>query len=240
MVELVRYQDVLGAVVGQVGGQETVFLLDTAAGVTTLDRALAERLGLQPTGRFEGRRMTGETVALDLAPGVPIRLGDHDFEHETIGIHDLAGLLPPDWPALGGAIGLPTLEGATVTIDLAAECLRIDEEPSPDACEIHVRAARDGPSVDLFVKVDAPTRPLWMELDTGNTGPVIVSPEAVRALGWDAVPDEATLHVTGLGRVRTTVVEKPIRYDGNLGAPFFATRTLTLDVGAGRAWLANA
>jgi hypothetical protein len=153
-------------------------------------------------------------------------------------VYDFAALLPPDWPPVGGAIGLPTFEGVPVTIDLSRSRLVLDAEPGSGARELRVRPKRLGPSLDLFVEVRAPVRPLWLEIDTANTGLVILSPEAVGALGWDAVPREATLDVTGLGPVRTPVVQKQIRYDGNLGAPFFAARPLTLDLVAGRAWLA--
>jgi hypothetical protein len=236
-VDLVRYQDLLWALPVAVGGEEALFLLDTAAGLTTLDRALAGRIGVAMSGRHTGVRMTGESVTLDLASDVELRLGDAAVSHETVGVFDLSAMLPPDWPPVGGAIGLPTFARRTVTLDFADARLLFDATPGPKAGEIRVRPRRDGPSLDLFVEVRAPARALWLELDTANTGPVILSPEAVAALGFGTTPEEATLDVTGLGPVRTAVVEKPIRHDGNLGAPFLAGRRLTLDLAAGRAWI---
>jgi len=237
MIPLLRYQDVLWALSARVGGVEMPFLLDTAAGVTTLDRAFAERLGVGTRGTFRGERMTGEVVTLDLGHDVEITLGDRRIAHETVGVFDLAALLPPDWPPLGGAIGLPSFASVLATLDLAGACLVLDAEPAPGARELHVRAQRDGPAVDLFAEVGGPTRPLWLEIDTGNTGAVILSPDAGSLLGVTAASGEVALDVVGLGSIPTPVVVKPIRYDGNLGAPFFATRPLTIDLANERAWL---
>lgn len=236
-VDLVRYQDLLWALPVGVGGEETLFLLDTAAGLTTLDRALAERLGVTVSGRHTAVRMTGEELTLDLASDVPLRLGDATVPEETVGVFDVSSMLPPGWPPVGGAVGLPTFARRPVAIDLAKARLAFDAEPGPEAREIRVRPRRDGPSLDRFVEVRAAARPLWLELDTGSTGPVILSPDAVAALGFETLPEEAALDVTGLGPVRTAVAEEPIRYDGVLGAPFFGTRRLTLDLPAGRAWI---
>jgi len=237
MIPLVRYQDVLWALTVRVGGGDALFLLDTAAGLTTLDRAVTDRLGIRTRGTFCGRRMTGEKVAVDLAHDLDLVLGDRTIRHETVGVLDLSGLLPPDWPPVGGAIGLPTFRALPFRIDLPRRRLVLDAEPGPGAHELCARAARDGPAVDLFVEVRAPARSLWMEVDTANTGPVILSPDAVQALGCDAASDDAVLDVCGLGPVRTPVVVKPIRHDGNLGAPFFASRPLTIDLAAERAWV---
>lgn len=239
MIEIVRYQDVLWAVNACVGGEEALFLLDTAAGLTTLDRALADRLGVPTEGCFSGRRMSGEGVTLDVAHDVEIALGGRSIRHETVGVFDLAALLPAGWPPVGGAIGLPTFERFVTTLDFARRRLVLDADPGPEARELHARLERDGPSLDLFVEVRARARSLWLAVDTGNTGPVILSPEAVEGLGYEDAPEEATLDVCGLGTVRTPVVVKAIRYDGNLGAPFFASRALTLDLAAERAWVSR-
>ena len=238
MIELVRYQDVLWAVSVRVGGEEALFLLDTAAGLTTLDRAFAERLGVATQGRYSGKRMSGEVVTLDLAQDVEVALGGRPIRHETVGVFDLMALLPSGWPPVGGALGLPTFEHLVVTLDFATRSLALDAQPGSGSRELHVRSARDGPALDLFIEVCAsPTRSLWFELDTANTGPAILSPAAVEALGLEGVPEEVTLDVCGLGEVRTPVAVAPIRYDGNLGASFFASRALTLDLAAERAWV---
>lgn len=237
VIPLLRYQDMLWALTAGVGGVPSLFLLDTAAGLTTLDRALAQRLEPETAGTFRGERMTGEVVTLDLAHDVAIALGDRTIQHATVGVFDLQGLLPEGWPPVGGAIGLPTFHGVAVRIDLPAAQLTLGAEPAPGAAQLGVRLQRDGPAVDLFVEVKAPTGSLWMEVDTANTGPVILSPAAARRLGIGSETGETTLEVVGVGPVATRFVVRPIRYDGNLGAPFLAARALTIDLVNERAWL---
>jgi len=235
-IPLVRYQDVLWALPVRVGDEEALFLLDTAAGVTVLDRELAARADIRARGRWSGRRMTGEVVELGLAEDVLLELGGRPIRHETVGVLDLGALLPAGWPRVGGAVGLPTFDGRPFALDLMRHRLRLDASPG-DGREVSVRTRRDGPSVDLFLEVRAPSRSLWLEVDTGNTGPVLLSPEAAEALGLDSTPRETVLDVAGLGPVPTPVVVKDIRYDGNVGAPFLALGALTVDVAAGRAWI---
>ena len=76
-IELFRYQDLLWAVDLNVGGRDATFLIDTGAGVTIVDRALAEDLGLEEYGRATGHRMTGERVDIALTQNIGMVLAGH-------------------------------------------------------------------------------------------------------------------------------------------------------------------
>jgi hypothetical protein len=244
-VELASYQGLLWAVPVSIGPEQSIFLLDTGAGITTVDVALADRLGIVSTARFSGRRMTGEIVEIGLAEGLGVSIGGVAIAHDTIGVFPLVSLLPDDWPPPGGAIGLPTFAGRPVTIDLARRRLEFPDPPGLSArakasAPLSIRPAPDGPALDLFVEVRAADRSLWFELDTGNAGPAVVAQTVAGALGLDPeVQDvqEVRLELVGPGPVVTQAVVKPIIHDGVLGLGYLADRALTLDLPTSRAWL---
>jgi hypothetical protein len=75
--------------------------------------------------------------------------------------------------------------------------------------------------------------PVWLELDSGNTGPSILAPHAVEELGIAA---GGPIDIEGLGPTPCDWVERDIIYDGNLGAAFLEERVLTLDLTNERAF----
>ncbi len=244
-VELVSYQSLLWAIPVSIGAEQSIFLLDTGAGITTVDAVLADQLGIVSTSNMSGRRMSGEVVEIGLAEGLGISIGRVAISHDTIGVYPLASLLPDDWPPLGGAIGLPTFAGRPVTIDLATRRLELPDSTGLSAraeasAPLSLRLAPDGPALDLFVEVSAADRSVWFELDTGNAGPAVVAPGVAESLGLDPEEpgvQELRLKLVGTRPVVTQAVVKPIIHDGVLGLGFLTGRALTLDLPTCRAWI---
>ena len=208
-VPLIRYQDVLWAIEARAAGRDGLFLLDTGAGHTCLDAALAAEAGCEIFGRLTGHRM------------------------------------PPDWPSVSGALGLDLFAEQPITIDLAEGQLHLETEESllarvADLAPLRTGLARSGGglALEIFVAARADAGFLWLQLDSGNTGPAILAPHAAALLG---VPDEpdgpVTIDLPDRGPTPISVVVKEIIHDGNLGQDFFAGRTLALDLARGRAWI---
>jgi hypothetical protein len=219
-------------------------LFDTGGGFDLVTPAVADSIGCAPVGRLTGFRYNGEPIH---APGCGIiSLASGSFAGSAeVAVFDLMALLG-NAPPLDGLVGLPLFEGRLLTIDLANNRLIVEEaRPDgphvPDARPMQVRASRQagGAALDVFVAVHTPRGLIWLELDSGNIGPVLLAPHAAEMLGIDATPEtplKVSLDVAGLGPVVLEAVVREGIYDGLLNAAFFRQRVITLDLDRIRAW----
>jgi hypothetical protein len=220
------------------------FLLDTGGGLTVLTPEIARAAGCIPFGRVTGFRSSGERLDFPRCGPVTLRLGSMIVRTEAA-IFDLAPLLKGA-PPVGGIISLHTLHGRAVTLDLRANRLIIETSRSlarriRGASQIPVRASRQagGAALDLFLEVRTPHGSIWLELDSGNAGPVLISPHAMAQLGVSLSPEQpgrVALDVPGLGPTSVDAVVKDLIYDGLLNAAFMESIVLTVDLAAERAW----
>jgi hypothetical protein len=182
-------------------------------------------------------------MVLDVA-GFPFRA--------EAGVFDLMALLPPGAPELGGIVSLQTLGLRPYTLDLAGMTLTLESPASLAARvsglrEVQVRSATQGGGAgfDLFLKVDAPRGDLWLEIDSGNSVGLILSPHSLAQLGVDRPQDPSqtvpvTLQIGGFGSYSAPAIVKDTIYDGLLDARFLTAHRLTVDPASLRAWLAAA
>ena len=109
-----------------------------------------------------------------------------------------------------------------------------------ELAELRIGMARSGGGLALEVFVAARAAPglLWLQLDSGNTGPAILAPHAAALLGVPDEPDAPVpIDLPDLGPTTLSVVVGEIIYDGNLGQAFLEGRALALDLARGRAWI---
>lgn len=110
---------------------------------------------------------------------------------------------------------------------------------------IPIRLVRDVEGAALTVNVGIPTTQgmLWMELDTGNTGPTLIGRHAAALVGLNsdkkdvqelAMPLVPGVVVHGRARVRDLIM------DGDIGRDFLNRWDLTLDLAHERGWLTPA
>jgi hypothetical protein len=246
---LLRYPHGLRAVEVRLGEETLPFLFDTGAGITTVDTGLAQRHGLSPAGRLTGYRMTGERVDLGQCADVTLGLGEHRIHHDVMGILDLMALLPPDFPEIGGVLALNSFLARPVTFDFREERLTFESDDGLDArtagmsqLEIRVGRPLQGLAVEVYVAVRNDDRTVWLELDTANTGPVLLDPRAAALLDLGSPREEGThriLRDVALEAVEgepwvTDVVVRDLIIDGNLGATFCADRAFMLDLPSAR------
>lgn len=88
-------------------------------------------------------------------------------------------------------------------------------------------------------EVRAKTGTLWMEVDSGNNGPVFLAPHAQQQLGISIAAHgkrQLDLDVIGLGPVPVTAASRDLIYDGQLDPAFLRQIQLTVDIEHGRAW----
>jgi hypothetical protein len=151
-------------------------------------------------------------------------------------------------PKIDGLVGLPAFESQIVTLDLGSDRVIIE---TPESAAERLRSMREirvrpsyqagGAALDLFVAVDAPRGPIWLELDSGNISSVFLSPHAVAQLGIDLPPEgqhETTITISGYGPVRIGASVRDTIYDGLLNARFMHGVVITIDLRHMQAWMA--
>ena len=227
-----------------VGSATGSFILDTGGGLNVLTPKVAAQVGCHPFGRVVGIRASGDQIAAQRCQplAAPAAAWPDTADWTVFDIMALLG----DAPEVAGLVGLPLFEGRTVTLDLVGNRVVLETEASAaqritGAKELHVRPARQagGAALDLFMSVDTPDGPIWLEMDSGNGGPVLISPHAARQLGVTFTPGEVsdiTLDITGLGPVPVKAVERETIYDGLLNADCLEQLVITLDLQSMRAW----
>jgi hypothetical protein len=150
---------------------------------------------------------------------------------------------------LAGSLALDAFDGRAITLDLADGHL-IVESPASLAervrgmtpLPIHVGREAGGRAVSVFAAVPTPKGPIWMELDCGNGGTILVSKPYAALLGLDSTaagPQHGEFDVVKGVRVRSDRIMTPnMIIDGNLGMPFLRRWLITLDLATSRAWIA--
>ena len=257
VIPLVAYQGKFDTIHATIGGHEGTFLFDTGEGVTMISPKVASNAGCTPWANITGFRMTGERLDSPRCDGQEFRIEGAVFKAPSIGVFDIMALMGKGAPQLDGSVGLDIFAGKTITLDPVHHQIIVESaaslaERTAHATEVPVRLVRDAEglaiSVDMGVHTSSGTA--WMELDTGNGGPtVFVSREVAPTLSLDPqkiFPDikdpqpvafDVAKDISFKGNAR---VMKGLIMDGNIGMQFLKDWNLTLDLAAGRAWLAPA
>lgn len=230
-----------------VAGKPHLYLLDTGAGVTLLSAKSLAEAGCTPWGRITGYTMMGQRGDGPRCEGVALQAGPLTLMPPIVGPVDMASLNPKD-ADLDGIIGLNAFEDQLVTIDFAAGLLTVETSASLAArvarmipLKIRLKREVDGLALAVAAAVSTSKGTLWMELDSGNGGTILVSKPVADLVGMDPARDgkqparfkvtDDVIAETGDGFAPDMIM------DGNLGMPFLRNWVLTLDLQNGRAWL---
>ncbi len=223
-------------------------ILDTGAAGVVLDAVLAGELALPVLGPArlgdpsDPTANEAERVAL-----ASLRLGDLLFEE----LEGLAWERPVGMrrQATRGVVGLPLLEQGLVTFDYRAGELRFERGALPEPDGESVLVMRRDPFGILLVPIDLAGTSLDAHLDSGNARSILLPArlqeqvklvEGSRRIGRGvraSGPVEFTIgQLDGDVRVGALVLARPeVRFDAalpdaNLGATFFHSAALTLDL----------
>jgi hypothetical protein len=227
-----------------VNGHGSPFIFDTGAGLTILTPEQARFAGCTPFGLDTGFRADGGKVTSSRCGPVTLEIGRYRVDRE-VAEFDLLKLLGKGAPPVGGIVGLASFEGHAVTLDLLHDRVTIETARSlahriGGMHPVNVRIVRGaGGDVVPFIEVRAKTGTLWMEVDSGNNGPVFLAPHAQQQLGISIAAHDKRqldLDVIGLGPVPVTVASRDLIYDGQLDPAFLRQIQLTVDIEHGRAW----
>lgn len=250
IIPLEPYLDVLWSFQGEVDGKPRRFLLDTAGGITVISQPFADAIGCKPWGRVTGFRMRGDRVDLPRCDDVGLKAAGLPLTAPTAGVIDFSTLLPKDAPPLDGSVALDAFAGRAVTLDLAGRRLIVETPDSlkaraRDGVEVPVRFSREAMGLALTPFVAAPTAKgrIWLELDCGSTGALVIGKHVADLLGLDpAIQKGQSVDMTLVGgpKISGKVLVEDMILDGNIGVPALAQWVVTLDLANERAWIAPA
>ena len=229
----------------RIEGSTGQFIFDSAGGLSLITPEFSRDLGFEPFGRLTAFKHTGERVEFQRIPARGLSVGGVKMQQTELALFDVMKLLEGA-PVVQGVIALNTFDGATLTIDFAKNRLILEDKESlskrvKEMKPLRIRAARQsgGAALDVFVAVDSARSTLWLELDSGNAGPVLVSPHAAEQLGLklNGETTAATLRLSPEIEYSCIVASKETIYDGVLNATFFQQHIVTLDLRDMRAWV---
>lgn len=247
--ELEPYRKTI-AIHATVGGVKAKFAFDTAAGLTVLDKHFAKQLGCRQRQRVVGHQMMGQRMDSAFCENLPVELGDGRYK-ATAGIAivgDMDQIYKAQVEPIGGLLGLDIFDGKTITIDFPRRRL-IVESPASAAerqlpgAELKASFSREiqGRALAVSVAMPTPEGVVWMELDSGNGGTVLVAKPFAKLFGLDpdkAQPQKIDFTLPNGLRVAADMAFAPdMIIDGNIGMPFLKDVVLTLDLRAGRVWI---
>jgi hypothetical protein len=233
-----------------VAGAPRRLLFDTGGGLTLLSPAIAAAAGCTPWGRRTGYNMFGQRFDGPHCAGIGVTVGGQRYVPAITGLVNMGKLNPRD-STLDGIAALDLFEGRAITLDLGRGRLIVESPASLRARTatmrpLPIRVKREVEGLALAVMAGVPTRSgwLWMELDSGNGGTVLVSKPVAALVGLDssvAGRQSAEFPVANGVRVQTTDAFTPdLIMDGNLGMPFLRHWVVTLDLQAGTGWIGPA
>jgi hypothetical protein len=255
------YRDTRIVLTGRINGTETPMILDSGAGVTTLDRAFAQKIGL--TG---GRKITAKGVGGDqdaeLFQGVTIEAGNLKFSGTTVVAIDLSQVAKAIGRPMPVVLGRELFVHSVVGLDFERGELTLapsgDFAAPPGATEVKLK--REGTLHFMPISI-AGLPPVDAAFDLGNGGALSLSTEYHTGQPWFASLPYAVGMAGGVGGVHEarlvtlpkvevggfafdavpahlgSVADGPYKDRANIGIQMFKPFKLTMDLGHDRLWL---
>src|SRR5215210_2903772 len=156
---------------GTVNGQPVEFVLDTGAGVTTIDRNYARQIGL-PAGRKIQAQGAGGVAEADLVSGINLTIGGLRLENVTAAVIDLSAVAAGIGRPMPVILGRELFDNAIITLDWESGRMAIADPASftpPPAARQVALGRRDHRFNTIPVAVEG-LPPVTATLDLGNGG----------------------------------------------------------------------
>jgi len=246
---------------GRVNGVETPMMLDSGAGVTTLDDDFARKIGLKK-GTAVSAQGAGGSEQGELVQDVTIQAGNLKLSGVTVLVLDLERIEKAIGRPIPAVLGREVFMNSIIGLDFDKQILTLSPAKNftAPAGAVEIKLTRDGFTHFLPVSVDG-LPPVQAAFDLGNGGALSVSKEY-----FDKTPRLGALPyalgmsggVGGLHETRRVTVPTvrlggytldhvpadlgsfaggPYAGGANAGIQLFKPFKLTLDLGHDRLWL---
>ncbi|HTZ71625.1 MAG TPA: aspartyl protease family protein, partial [Acetobacteraceae bacterium] len=231
-----------------VNGTAGVFGFDTGGGLSIITSQFAASIGCHPWGRVTGFQMTGHRLDLPRCDDVHFRIGGVTYTAPTAGVFDIMPRPKDKKLVLAGSIALDIFAGRQITLHAISNLVTVDTpaefaRETARGREVRGRLVRDGEGVCLTVNAGVPTEKglIWMEMDTGNNGPLVIGSHVASLLGLRAdisTPQRAHFELANGVTVDHDAVVQDLIMDGNIGEEVLGHWDVTFDLATGQVWMA--
>ncbi|MBN1423126.1 aspartyl protease family protein [Candidatus Fermentibacteria bacterium] len=228
-----------------VGGQSRLWILDSGAGATVIEKEFATALDLPQEGKLVGRGATS-TAEFSLSRLPPFEIGGVEFDSQTVAVFSLNDMMRKVLGfEVGGILGYDFLSRLVTKVDFANERLTFCD---PDSFSY----AGDGVVLDaplsksnmlqIPITVDGRYHGLW-DLDLGAGGTTFFYPYAeehgllgragVTRIGFGAGGDQeaTTAQFDSISMAGLTVIKPLIEIPAAKGTGSFASSEITGNAG---------
>jgi len=167
---------------GRVAGREVTCLLDSGAGATVIDSALAEELGLEPVGEFVAQGVGG-TSSFSFVELPEYRLGPAVIRGQKLAVMNLdQRFYPSTGMHIGMVVGYDLLSRFVTRIDYAEETIALyDPEVFEYRGEGRELSVEQSMSLLSFTAVLEDSLEVRLLLDTGAGGALHLTPSFFEA-----------------------------------------------------------
>ena len=155
---------------GTLAGIATDIVLDSGAGITVVDRELAQRAGLKGFGEITAKGVGAGTRQVQLAQDVSVTLGKVHLDHLTVAILDLTEVHEKLGRRMPVILGKELFHAFTIECDYAGKEVRVHDPEgwiAPEGAVVApTRPLDDGHVMIELAFEDLPAA--WFMVDTGS------------------------------------------------------------------------
>jgi predicted aspartyl protease len=160
---------------GTINGRKTAMMLDSGAGMTVVDRAFAESIGLRGSQTISVRGAGGSSPG-QIATGVSLDAAGLSLTGLSVLILDMSSIERAIGRRIPVVLGREAFTSGIVTIDFPRRRLSFSDRagfrPPADAVRVDLREHGRLPAVSVSI---AGLEPVEADLDLGNGGTLLVS-----------------------------------------------------------------
>ncbi len=232
-----------------VNGHEGTFLFDSGSGFSSISPQFAALVGCRPWGQITGFRMTGQRLDMQHCDQVTFHLGNRSFAPTTVGVFDIAKLLPSEVGQVDGTIALDVLSDEAFTLSYGGRFLRlldrkalIEKTAGHRSMPIHVVRDAEGLALTVNLPVNTSAGTGWFEMDSGNTSSLVLVNKTLAPLFHlvgDAKENSVSLTLSDGSTFSGPARVLDLILDGNLGTSFLSKHDVTIDLVRKTAWVSS-
>ncbi|AZA93124.1 Uncharacterised protein [Chryseobacterium nakagawai] len=210
-------------------GEKYNFLFDTGGGGTLISPEIAKHFNKKIYGSATGFRMSGEIIKVQKSDHISMTI------------------LPKEFPKIDGLISLKSFTDHILTLNLAKNTIIIESHSSSKKAihRKHLVSSRfanglEATELNIFLNLPKDNQSYWFLLDSGNSGPLLLSTET--AATWKLSKDKDQMNsetpfIIGKKTFTSKSFTRDIIYDGVLNFEAMCSYIFTIDFKNNRVWI---